>query len=159
MRLKSLIYRLFSKNGVSNNKSKCNVSEEINNLALSGNLECQYLLGFYYETGHDVKKDIAQAIKWYITAAERGHIQAQFTLGILYSSDEDDCLNYPEAIKWLKLAAKNHHKDADLALSSCLTLYIDQEYRKTDQFKRMNQIMNDSETKAFIKELLDDKDD
>lgn len=83
-----------------------------------GDCKAQYLLGDCYENGKGVKKDHAEAAKWFRKAAEQGHPQAQFELGSLYENgwgvDEDK----QEAIKWLVMAAEQGvNEDAyDLAL-------------------------------------------
>ena len=49
-------------------------------LAKSGVMEAQVNLGHMYIRGDGVKKDYAEAAKWYKKAAEQGYAEAQFNL-------------------------------------------------------------------------------
>ena len=46
-------------------------------LAEQGDAEAQYMLADMYDEGHGVPQDDAEAIKWYLKAAEQGHADAQ----------------------------------------------------------------------------------
>ena len=67
----------------------------------------QYLIGYIYSKGRDVKKDGAEATKWLRKAAEQGHRKAQVHLGMMYRLGYSGIpKNYAEAAKWLRKAAE-----------------------------------------------------
>jgi hypothetical protein len=69
------------------------------NAALKGNIDAQFYLGYMYENGEHVTKDVLSAKKWYRRAAEMEHINAMIRLASLL--DED-----PEATHWFRKAAE-----------------------------------------------------
>lgn len=58
--------------------------EKIMNAAAEGDAEAQYRLGTFYSRGVGVKKDTAEAMKWYRRAASRGHAKARENLEYVY---------------------------------------------------------------------------
>lgn len=46
-----------------------------------GDATAQVQLGDAYDTGVGVKRDVAEAIKWYRKAAEQGDAEGQYSLG------------------------------------------------------------------------------
>jgi hypothetical protein len=66
-----------------------------------------------YASGERVRKDTAEATKWYRKAAEQGNASAQFGLGVIYSTVQQD---YAEAAKWLRKAAEQGNSDAQAML-------------------------------------------
>ena len=73
-------------------------------VAAQGDVEAQYMLGvvynLMYENNLSVKKNKAEAIKWYTKAAEQGHADAQNDLGVMYQDGLGKEQNYAEALKW-----------------------------------------------------------
>lgn len=59
-------------------------------------------LGYLYDKGEFVKRDTAEAIKWYTLAAEKNNTDAQLNLGNVYSSTG----NYKAALGWYLKAAQ-----------------------------------------------------
>ena len=51
--------------------------------AAQGNAAAQFNLGVMYENGRGVRRDDAEAVKWYRQAAAQGLAQAQFNLGVM----------------------------------------------------------------------------
>lgn len=76
----------------------------------------QCFLGYYYEKGEGVTKDLTKAVKWYHKAAIQGNETAQFDLGLCYEYGKGVTKNIPEAEKWYRKAAKQGHKNAEAAL-------------------------------------------
>ena len=74
-------------------------------LAEQGDAEVQYNLGLMYANGDGVRRDYAEAIKWYRKAAEQGHANAHRSLGVVYDNGygvpEDDVAAYA----WFSVAA------------------------------------------------------
>lgn len=52
-------------------------------LALAGNPEAQYRLGFLYRTGNGVQRDDSKAYQWYALAAKQGHATAYYQMRVL----------------------------------------------------------------------------
>ena len=49
----------------------------LESLAISGDMDKQYALGYQYLKGIDVVRDYKQAAKWFALAGEQGHAKAQ----------------------------------------------------------------------------------
>jgi len=74
-------------------------------LAMQGNAFAQSNLGFMYDTGQGVPKDLGEAAKWYRLAAEQGNPGAQSNLGSMYASGDGVPQDYVQAYLWASLAA------------------------------------------------------
>ena len=62
----------------------------------------QYLLGLRYDEGIDVSVDYAEALKWYLLAADYGISGAKYELGVMYSDGRGVKKNLKRAVKWFK---------------------------------------------------------
>ena len=87
-------------------------------LAENGDVKAQLSVASMYDIGEFVEKDINQAIKWYLLAAEQGNPIAQNNLAVLLL-----CYDEKEAIKWLFSAA---YKGVSLAQSMLGDIYTGQ---------------------------------
>jgi TPR repeat protein len=74
-------------------------------LAAQGNAFAQSNLGFMYDSGQGVARDLGEAAKWYRLAAEQGNAFAQSNLGSLYAGGEGVPQDYVQAYVWASLAA------------------------------------------------------
>jgi len=74
-------------------------------LAAQGNAFAQSNLGFMYDSGQGVKRDLSEAAKWYRLAAEQGNPRAQSNLGSMYAAGEGVPQDYVQAYVWASLAA------------------------------------------------------
>lgn len=81
---------------------------ELEQIALAGDVDLQYKLGMMYEEENDVKK----AIDFLTMAAKNGHNDAMNELGVMYCSGEVVEKNYQEGIRWLEEAAEHDNSDA-----------------------------------------------
>lgn len=81
--------------------------------------KAQYNLGWLYEVGIDVGKDLVEAMKWYRNAAENGNAEAQYKLGHYYRSGVGIEKNYVEAVAWYRKAAEQGHSHAQERLARC----------------------------------------
>ena len=70
-------------------------------LAVRGHIYGEYYIGLSYLYGYGINKNINEAIKWLLLAANKYHPEAQCELGILYL----DINNTSEGVGWVKLAA------------------------------------------------------
>jgi TPR repeat protein len=89
--------------------------------ALQGNPDAQCNVGYCYEIGQGVAKDLVQAAIWYRKAAEQGHAISQCNLGHLYCKGEGVKNDYEEALFWYRKAAEQGNAEAQSNLGG---LYI-----------------------------------
>ena len=73
--------------------------------ANAGDADAQFNLGVWYNFGHGVPQDSAQAVAWIRKAADQGLVGAQFNLGNAYRDGHGVPQDYVEAHKWINLAA------------------------------------------------------
>lgn len=69
-------------------------------------------MGSCYKDGQGVAKDEAEAVKWYLKAAEQGDVRAQFLLGMCYEEGEGVTKGDAEAVKWYQKAAEQGHANS-----------------------------------------------
>src|ERR1044071_833981 len=75
-----------------------------------GDADAQYRLAIEFARGTGgVKRDYAEAAKWYRKAADQGHTEAQYELGRLYAQGLGVPRNYSDAAKSYLLAAEKGH--------------------------------------------------
>ena len=80
-------------------------SDNLVEMAQSGDAESQYKLGLNYIYGTDAPKDPAQAAEWFKKASDQGYLPARRELGILLASGEGVQQDLPTAISYLSEAA------------------------------------------------------
>jgi TPR repeat protein len=74
--------------------------------AEKGDPEAQFNLAKNYEAGRGgLKKDYAEAERWYLRAADQGDPFAQASLAILFRFGKGVAQDYVEAYKWFYVAA------------------------------------------------------
>lgn len=73
--------------------------------AESGDANAQRQLGWSYQIGDGVSKDLAEALKWYRKSAAQGNASAQNDLGNFYENGWGVAQDYVEAMKWYLLSA------------------------------------------------------
>ena len=71
-----------------------------------GHLGAQHQLGWSYYTGHGVRQDYAEAVKWYCKAADQGLAGAQNDLGLVYDIGQGVPQDYTEAARRFRQAAE-----------------------------------------------------
>ena len=85
----------------------------LENEAVAGNPIAQYRLATCYYFGKGIKKNIAEAIKWFTEAAENGEVNSQAILGDFYYYGFDNIKeDIKQARKWYEKAAQQGSKDA-----------------------------------------------
>ena len=70
-----------------------------------GEAEAQFELGRRYQAGTGVAKDEAQALHWFLKAAQRDHAKALVSLGSIYAHGFGVKEDWAESIRWYRLAA------------------------------------------------------
>ena len=78
--------------------------------ASKGDVQAQFYLGYMYENGEHVVKDLLSAKKWYRDAAEMAHVKAMIRLASLLGED-------PEATEWFRKAAEKGDPDAQAMIA------------------------------------------
>ena len=66
--------------------------------AVQNNPKAQYNLGLMYKNGIGVKKDLNEALSWFILASENGHMLAKYALGLSYYHGKGTNVNYYKAL-------------------------------------------------------------
>ena len=82
-------------------------------------LEAFYKIGYCYESGKGVDKNMGEAVNWYKRAATLGHVQSQYELGKHYLEGNNVLQDYEKATYWLRLAAENKHALSLYELGVC----------------------------------------
>ena len=77
---------------------------ELRNLAFQGDADAQWQMGVRYHNGEDVPRDDAQAMQWFLRAAEQGHATAQATLGAYYWAGRGVPQDLSKAYFWSAIA-------------------------------------------------------
>ncbi len=97
--------------------SPAKMIESLRQTAEAGNADSQYSLGTIYYYGEGVKKDVAEAIKWFRKAADQGDVLAQYSLGMCYHDGIKKDL--VESAKWYRKAADQGNVFAQYYLGLC----------------------------------------
>lgn len=87
-------------------------------LAVHGNAQAQYRLGWMYSQGVGIKRDNAEAARWFQAAAEQGIAEAQFKLGFMYRHGIGVLQDPSSATRWYRQAAEQGHLKAQRLLAS-----------------------------------------
>lgn len=75
-------------------------------LAEKGHGLSQFYLGLLYGFGDGVKKDLAEAVRWWRLASVQGNIAAQSNLGFMYKYGNGVTKDPVAAYMWSKIAAE-----------------------------------------------------
>lgn len=86
-----VIALVFAVSGCSTTKDEMTIAAE------AGDYIAQYQLAVKYANGDGLKKDSAEAVKWYRKAAEQGLVQAQYNLAYMLLSGEGVAKDMAEA--------------------------------------------------------------
>jgi TPR repeat protein len=87
---------------------------EFRPLAERGNPSAQFNLGVMYAVGHGVKKNLAEAVKWFTLAAEQGYNNAQRNLGSMYILGQGVEQDFVKGYLWADLSAAQGDKESAL---------------------------------------------
>lgn len=95
--------------------SEADLFAKLRSAADQGNPDAQFKLGGVYYAGTAiVKKDFAEAAKWFRRAALQGHAGAEFCLGAQLAAGEGVAQDSTEAAKWFGLAASQGDAPAQI---------------------------------------------
>ncbi len=96
-----------------------------------------------------VKKNEAEAFKWFKKAAEQGHAEAQLELAKSYFEVDN-----MEAVKWVKKAAQQGHAEAQFNLAGCYYYGMVVEKNEAEAVKWLKKAAEQGDAKA--KEMLEE---
>ena len=88
-------------------EERLEAAKEMEQLAESGDMDAQYLMGKLWRDGPLLTPDSAEAKYWFTQAAQQGHIYAQYSLGKLLLSDDIEVHDAEQGIRWLEISAQN----------------------------------------------------
>ena len=112
--------------------------------AREGDAEAQYCLGYCYQSGEVVKRNMDEAIRWYTFAAMQGHMAAQHNLGCIYMKGEGTPRDFEQAFTWAVLAAGNGNNQLMKMLGSRVT-----EDQKSTAYARAERIRDGLEESPY----------
>ena len=87
--------------------------------AEQGDADAQNSLGYYYERGEGVAKDLGKAIEWYRKSADNGNELAQCNLGLCYECGKGVTKDLVKAAEWYQKAAEQGSAVAQNRLGEC----------------------------------------
>jgi hypothetical protein len=100
--------------------------------AANGSAAAQFKLGFCFEIGYGVPRDVVEAIKWFRLAAEQGYAAAMLKLNVLLKSSQADSKVKPRKIVRrdkvvyaeyaIDVSTWDSHMNADFALDTMTVL-------------------------------------
>lgn len=91
---------------------------EIQARAIAGDVRAEHDLAELYKWGQGVEQNYAQAVKWYLKAAEQGDADSELNLGYAYETGSGTKKNEKEASKWLERAAEQGITEAEYAIGA-----------------------------------------
>lgn len=91
-------------------------------LALEGNPDAQFNIGYMYANGFGLDENLAEAANWYRRSAETGIPDAQYNLALLYSSGRGVERNLERSAHWFLAAALRGHPEARLNMGMLLSV-------------------------------------
>ena len=90
-------------------------------LAVSGDAEAQYNIGWMYLNGYGLAINDSLALEWWQRAADQGYTDASFSLAMLYSLGDGQVKKDPDlALDYYLAAMDDDHEDAILIVKSML---------------------------------------
>ena len=122
-------------------------------LADKGKHSAQYNLGMLYHHGLGVKRQLSEAAKWYLRAAEGGMPAAQEAIGDFYASGLFfRSIDYARAAKWYRKAARQGRASAQLKIGVLLAEGFAKSPNKDAAIKwlRKAQKQGNSEAKKWL---------
>ena len=92
--------------------------DELRKRATAGDPIAQYAIGARYAQGDEVKKDYAEAVRWFNKAADQGHVGAQTALGAYYWAGRGVAQDLSKAYYWSVLARAGNDETAKYRVSA-----------------------------------------
>ena len=96
--------------------------KQLQKRAKAGDSQAQYDLAAKYYQGDGVKKNHAEAFRWWLSAAKNGHAESQRIVGDLYISGDGVKQNKAEGFKWIMRSAENGNAAAQMVVAAAYDL-------------------------------------
>jgi len=109
--------------------------------AEGGDAEAQNKLGGCYDSGHQVIKDITEAVKWFRLSAEQGNDEGLTNLAMCYAIGDGVEQDSEEAIRLFRLAAEKGNVRAKLNLRKQLLLNTEVKRKRCKERKHGNNVI------------------
>lgn len=108
-------------------------------VAVQGNPEAQFNLGYALYTGEGTDKNFTEAAMWFKRAAAQNYAKAQFNLAYCYMNGRGVPCDYDKALVLLKQSADNGYQNAQLTLSDCYAkgILTEQNEKEARRWKEM----------------------
>jgi len=94
-------------------------AEEYRNAAERGDAAAQNKLGWMYQMGQTVPKDLVAAANWYRKAADQGNAEGEVNLGIMYDRGHGVPQDWSLAAQWYRKSAEQGDALGQRNLSVC----------------------------------------
>jgi uncharacterized protein len=94
---------------------------DLRKLAGRGDADAQYQMGIRYHNGEDVPHDDAQAVQWFLRAADQGNVAAQTALGSYYWAGRGIPEDLSKAYMWSEIALAGGDENSKARLEGLAT--------------------------------------
>lgn len=95
----------FKRNATNDDLAGFVPEESLSSHVEQGDAEAQYTLGHNYQIGIGLPKDIFEARRHFLIAAENGHSEAQYQIGYFYDTGQSVGEDLDQALSWYRKAA------------------------------------------------------
>ena len=112
-----------------------NAIREWKPLSDEGHQGAQYHLGWIYENGIGLKKNLVEAERLYKLSASQGNVKAQANLGLMYLKGEGIKRDLREAVRWIKRSAESGYPKSQYALGLIYTRGLGVKQNKKEAMK------------------------
>ena len=131
--------------------------QELKRRAEEGGVESQHKLGRAYHDGDGVRKNLAEAFKWWLKAAEQGKVASQYNVGLCYDEGVGVKENKAEAAKWYLKAAEQGDNDAqfNLAVAHYCGYGVPVDYKEASKWFRKAAMKGDAKSQYFLGRMYD----
>lgn len=125
------------------------------NAADLGDAKGAFYVGYMYERGEGVQKNIKSAVEWYTKAANMGNRGAQHNLGFFYYSGTGVKQNFKLAYEFFMMAAKQGKADSMLNIGVMYENgeYVAKDYNKALEWYQRAENNGNSDGGRFYKTL------
>ena len=103
--------------------------------AEQGDANARHLIGYLYERGLGVERDVAKALELYSQAATQGNTDAMLALGDLAMGAPGVTRNIDKAVGWYRMGVENNDPRAEARLGA---IYADVELGRRDMVRALS---------------------
>jgi len=100
--------------------------------AQRGDADAQNELAGHYASGHEIARDMDEALSWYAKAAAQGSVDAMYNLGFTHYYGQGVKKNAEEGLKWFRKASELGFGPATLEIAQSVTSYATHLYEEGD---------------------------